>query len=61
MARTRPISKDITMMPMIHPTGAPTESSSAPGVAGAEGEGRGVVLEVGDGEIVRVVFGMSLV
>jgi len=44
---------------MIHATKAPGETS--PRVeSGLEAEGEGVVLEVGDGEKFRVVFGTSL-
>jgi len=48
-------------MAMIHATKAPGERSLRFEFAGAEAEVEGVVLEVGDGEIIRVVFGTSLV
>jgi len=61
MARTRLIRVDVTSIAMIHTTKAPGERSPRVESAGLEAEGEGVVVEVGDGEIVRVVFRMSLV
>jgi len=48
-------------MAMIHATRAPGETTLRFEFAEAEAEGEGVVLEVGNGEIIRVVFGTSLV
>jgi len=48
-------------MAVIHATKAPGERSPGAESAGLEAEGEGVVVEVGDGEIIRVVFGTSLV